>query len=45
MKNAPLTTHIVVSIPTAITFLFQMATLVASINADCGEGIVLLKEK
>lgn len=45
MTIAPLITHIVVAIPTANTFLFQMATLVASINAHFGERIVSLKGK
>ena len=42
MKNAPLFTHMVAAIPVAITFLFQMATLVTSLNTYFGERIVLL---
>ena len=43
MKNTPLFTHMVAAIPVAIAFLFQMATLVTSLNTYFGERIVLLK--
>jgi hypothetical protein len=43
MKNTPLFTHMMAAIPVAITFLFQIATLVTSLNTYFGERIVLLK--
>ena len=45
IKNAPLTVHMVDAIATATIFLFQIATLVASINDHFGEKIVLLKRR
>ena len=43
IKNAPLTVHMVDAIATATIFLFQIATLAASINAYFGKKIVTRK--
>ena len=36
MKKTPLIAHIIIAITITITFLFQMATLIAYINAYFG---------
>jgi hypothetical protein len=45
MRSALLVIHILVVIATATLFLFQMTTLVASINAYFGETVITIKNR